>query len=274
MYKELINKSGWLRRSIFNMAMNQKSGHIPSCFSMVEILIAMYYGGVAKVFKDDPNNIERDYIFISKGHAAMAQYPILADYGFFPKEELNRFTQPEGILGLYADNRIPGIEGISGSLGHGVGMGAGISLNAKINKKDNKAFVVVGDGECYEGSIWESAMFASHYKLDNLIVIVDVNHLCILGKTEDLLNQGDIGDKWESFGWHVERVNGHSYSSIMKGFGVIGKTAGKPLVLIADTVKGKGISFMEGVAMWHNRMPSEEQITLANKDLEINSIKD
>ena len=274
MYKNLLNKSKWLRKALFDMVMRQKTGHIPSCFSMVEILISLYYGGVAKVFKDDPSNSERDYIFVSKGHAAMAQYPILADYGFFPKIELKKFTQADGMLGLYADNRIPGIEGISGSLGHGVGMGAGIALDAKKNNKNNRAFVIVGDGECYEGSIWETAMFASHHKLDNLIVIIDVNHLCILGRTKDLLNQGDLGEKWKSFGWHVEYVDGHSYKSLMGGFDSINKTQGKPLVLIADTVKGKGLSFMEGQPIWHNRMPDDALIIKAKEELEFNSIKD
>ena len=272
MYEELIDKSKWLRQSLFKMIIRQKAGHIPSSFSMAEILVSLYYGGVAKIFHEDPNNINRDYVFVSKGHAAMAQYPILADYGFFSEDELDKFTQPEGILGMYADYRIPGIEGVSGSLGHGVGMGAGIALNAKNSNRDNKSFVILGDGECYEGSIWESAMFASHHKLDNLVAIVDMNHLCILGKTDDLLDQGDLGEKWKSFGWHVERVDGHSYTSVMKGFQSIGNSSGKPVVLIADTVKGKGISFMEGKSMWHNKMPSDELIAQAEKELENNPI--
>lgn len=274
MYKNLFDKSKWLRKSLFEMAMRQKAGHIPSCFSMVEILISLYYGGVAKIFKNDPKNEERDYIFVSKGHAAMAQYPILADFGFFPKNELEKFTLPNGMLGLYADFRVPGIEGISGSLGHGIGMGAGIALDAKQNDKKNKAFVVVGDGECYEGSIWETAMFASHHKLDNLVVIVDVNKLCILGKTKDLLDQGDLGEKWKSFGWHVEYVDGHSYKSLMNGFNSLNNSSGKPIAIIADTVKGKGISYMEGQAVWHNRMPDEALIKKAKEDLEFNSIRD
>ena len=274
MYKNLLSKSKWLRKSLFDMAMSQKSGHIPSCFSMVEIMISLYYGGVAKVFKGNPDSPDRDYIFVSKGHASMTQYPILADYEFFPKSELNKFTQAGGILGLYADYKIPGIEGISGSLGHGVGMGAGIALDAKKNNKNNKAFVIVGDGECYEGSIWETAMFAAHHKLDNLIVIVDLNHLCILGRTKDLLDQGDLGEKWKSFGWHVEYVDGHSYKSLMGGFDSINKTKGKPIVLIAETVKGKGISFMEGQSQWHNRMPDDAQLLQAIKELEINTIID
>ena len=132
----------------------------------------------------------------------------------------------------------------------------------------------MGDGECYEGSIWESAMFAAHHKLDNLIVIVDLNHLIILGRTKELLNQGDLGEKWKSFGWHVEYVDGHSYKSLMGGFDSINKTKGKPIVLIADTIKGKGVSFMEGQAQWHNKKLEDNLILKAKKDLEFNTIID
>ena len=165
--------------------------------------VALYYGGVAHVVPGQPDEPNRDRIIVSKGHAAMVQYPILADLGFYDPAELDRFTQPGGLLGMYADFRIPGIEGISGSLGHGVGMGAGLALAARQNGADYRTFVVLGDGECYEGSIWESAMFAAHHQLDNLVVIVDRNDLCILGKTEDLVRLGDLEDKWRSFGWSV-----------------------------------------------------------------------
>ena len=274
MYENLISKSQWLRKTVFKMCVEKGQGHIPSCFSMIEIIISIYYGGIAKVYKNDPNNNNRDRIFVSKGHAAMTQYPILAEYGFFPSRELEKYTQPGGILGLYANSTIPGIEGISGSLGHALGIGAGISLNSKRENSNIKSYVILGDGECYEGSVWESAMFAAHHKLDNLITIIDKNKLCMLGRTEDLLSQGDLASKWESFGWHVENVNGHSYKSIMKGFSNIKNIKGKPIVIIADTVKGKGVSFMEGQNLWHNRIPNKEQATQAESDLNINPIVD
>ena len=197
----------------------------------------------------------------------MVQYPIFADLGFYDPAELNRFTQPGGLLGMYADFRIPGIEGISGSLGHGVGMGAGFALAARQDGKDYRTFVLLGDGECYEGSIWESAMFAAHHRLDNLVVVVDRNDLCILGKTEDLLALGDVEDKWRSFGWSALTVDGHSFDELITAFGHVGETQGKPLAIIANTVKGKGISFMEGRSEWHNRMPSEEQMAVARAEL-------
>ncbi len=266
---DLADKAAWLRREIFEMVIRQKKGHIPSSFSCAEILTALYYGDIVRYSRGWADDPDRDRVIISKGHAAAALYPILADIGYFPAEELARFTQPGGLLGMYADFRVPGIEGISGSLGHGIGMGAGFALAARMDKKDYRTFVVLGDGECYEGSIWESAMFAAHHKLDNLVAIVDRNALCILGQTEELLELGDLEDKWRSFGWHAVTANGHSFDSLMRALSQVGDTKGKPLAIIANTVKGKGVSFMEGRSEWHNRMPSEEQIAQARAELGI-----
>lgn len=264
---KLKDRAKWLRQAIFDMVMDAQQGHVPSSFSMVEILVALYYGGVARVFAQEPHHPQRDRIFISKGHAAHALYPIFADFGFFPREELARFTRPEGLLGMYADFRIPGIEGISGSLGHGVGMGAGIALAARQNGENHRSFVVLGDGECYEGSIWESALFAAHHRLDRLVAIVDRNQLCILGRTEDCLKLDDLAAKWQAFGWAVESADGHDFDSLYRAFSRIGHTDGKPLAIIADTVKGKGISFMEGKSGWHNKMPDAAQLAQARADL-------
>lgn len=264
---DLAEKAAWLRREVFEMAMRQKKGHVPSSFSCAEIMVSLYYGGVAKVTPGIPDDPARDKILVSKGHAAMVQYPILADLGFFDAAELERFTRPGGLLGMYADFRIPGIEGISGSLGHGLGMGAGLALAARADGHSNRSFVVLGDGECYEGSVWETAMFAAHHGLDNLIAIVDRNQLCILGKTEELLELGDLEAKWRSFGWHAVTVDGHDLDALASAFALIGKTGDKPLAIVANTVKGKGISFMEGRAEWHNRMPDEAQIAQAREEL-------
>ena len=263
----LEDKALWLRQECWDMVMRQRKGHIPSYYSCVEIIIALYYGGVARITKGRPDAPNRDRILISKGHAAAVQYPVLADLKFFSKDELKRYTQPDGLLGMYADFKIPGIEGISGSLGHGVGMGSGFAYVAKQNKENNRTFVVLGDGECYEGSIWESAMFAAHHKLDNLVVIVDRNELCILGKTKELLNLGDLEAKWQSFGWYTRTVDGHSFEELLNAFSLMGKTNGKPLSIIANTVKGKGISFMEGRPEWHNRMPDDGQMKTALVEL-------
>jgi len=264
---DLEDKALWLRQQVFDMVIRQGKGHIPSCYSCAEIMTALYYGGNVRYTVGNPDDPDRDRVIVSKGHAAMVLYPILADIGYYPAAELERFTQPGGLLGMYADFRIPGIEGISGSLGHGVGMGAGFCLAARQDKMDYRTFVVVGDGECYEGSIWESAMFAAHHRLDNLVVIVDRNQLCILGKTEDLLELGDLEEKWRSFGWDAVTIDGHSFEEIEGALNRVGSTDGKPMAIVANTVKGKGISFMEGRPEWHNRMPSDELIATARAEL-------
>ena len=207
----LEDKALWLRQECWNMVMRQKKGHIPSSYSCIEIIVALYYGGIARLTRGQPDAPNRDRIVVSKGHAAAVQYPVLADLEYFDKRELKRYTQPGGLLGMYADYKIPGIEGISGSLGHGVGMGSGFAYAAKQNDEDYRTFVILGDGECYEGSVWESAMFAAHHDLDNLVSIVDRNDLCILGKTRELLDLGDLEGKWKSFGWKAVTVNGHSF---------------------------------------------------------------
>ncbi len=213
---------------------------------------------------EDP---ERDRVIVSKGHAAMVQYPILADFDFYSKSELLKFTEPGGLLGMYADYRIPGIEGISGSLGHGIGMGAGFAIAARHDFKKYQSYIILGDGECYEGSIWEGAMFAAHHKLDNLVAIVDRNELCILGHTEELLSLGDLENKWRSFGWETFSVDGHSFNELLGTFEKIKQVVGKPSVIIANTIKGKGISFMEGKSEWHNQMPNLEQMAQARLEL-------
>jgi transketolase len=264
---DLDTKALWLRRELWDMVMAAKNGHIPSSYSCAEIVTALYYGGVVRYTPGQPDDPARDRVIISKGHAAMVLYPILADIGYFDRAELARFTQPGGLLGMYADVRIPGIEGISGSLGHGLGMGAGFALAARQDGHSHRTFVILGDGECYEGSIWETAMFAAHHKLDTLVAVVDRNALCILGPTEELVALGDLAGKWRSFGWETVEVDGHSFDELAGAFDRVGRTNGKPLCIVANTVKGKGISFMEGRAEWHNKMPNAEQLARARAEL-------
>ncbi len=264
---DLKDRAAWLRRRVFEMVMQHREGHAPSSFSMAEILTLLYYGGVARLRRGEPEWPDRDRILVSKGHAAHALYPILADLDYFDTAELERFTQPGSFLGMYADNRVPGIEGISGSLGHGLGMGAGFALSARMEGRGYRTFVILGDGECYEGSVWESAMFAAHHGLDNLVAIVDRNALCILGRTEELVRLGSLAEKWQSFGWAVQEVDGHDLAALGDALARIGRTDGRPLAIVANTVKGKGVSFMEGRAEWHNRMPSPEQEAQARREL-------
>lgn len=271
--EELKSRSLWLRQELFELVMRFKKGHIPSCFSCAEMVLALFYGGYLKLDPKNPRSRDRDKIIISKGHAAMVLYPILSDLGFFPKEELLKFTQPEGILHMYADHSIPGIESITGSLGHGIGIGCGFAYCAKRDNQPYRSFVVISDGECYEGSVWETALFAAHYRLDNFVVIVDRNGLCILDSTEKCVRLEPLEEKWKSFGWHVLTVNGHSYSEILRALdeATTNKT-GKPVTIISKSVKGKGISFMENRPEWHNQMPNEEELSRARKELQVNCI--
>ena len=269
----LKKKSHWLRKEIFEMVIKVNQGHIASALSQCEIVISLFYGGILRYKTGDPEWDLRDRIIISKGHSAMGIYPILSDIGYFSKEELKKYGTPEGILRIYGDKSIPGIDSTSGSLSQAPGIACGFCLAAKNDNKDINSFLVLSDGEHYEGSLWESAMFASHNKLDNLIFIVDRNKQIILGKSEDCLSLEPLSDKWESFGWNVHNVDGHNYLEILEAMEKSLKKNGKPTVIIAQTVKGKGISYMEDVTRWHNTMPNNEQIAVARKDLEKNCIE-
>ena len=264
----LEDKCRWLRREIFEMVVKVNQGHIASSLSQTEILIALYYGGILNYKKNDPNYKERDKLIISKGHSAMGVYPILADIGYFSKDELKKYGTPEGLLRIYGDKSIPGIECTTGSLAQGPGIAAGFCYAAKEDNLDMNSYVIISDGENYEGSIWETAMFASHYNLDNLVLIIDRNEQIILGKTEELLKLEPLNDKWKSFGWDVFSCNGHNIQELLNIFEKIKvEKNGKPKIVIANTIKGKGVSYMEDVTRWHNTMPDKDQIEMARKDL-------
>lgn len=234
---DLEAKAKWLRQNIFELVVAKKKGHIPSCFSIVEILIALYYGGIKR---------PQDKVIISKGHAAMALYPILWDLGLIPEEEKLKFTEREGILRMYADPSIPGITSVTGSLGHGVGIAAGYALAAKMDGRDERTYVILGDGECDEGSVYESINFLTHHKLHNRVrLIIDKNGLSILGKA-------NCGFPSNCDGHNLKKILQHDWT---KG------------ALVANTVKGKGISFMENQAHWHNKMMNEGEIKQARKEL-------
>jgi len=272
-YSKLISKSKWLRKEIFGMVVKVNQGHIASSLSQAEILVSLYYGGILNLKKNNPKYPGRDRVIVSKGHSAMGAYPIFADFGYIKKNELSKYGTPKGILRIYGDKSIPGIETTSGSLAQAPSIASGFAYCSKIDKQNFYTYVVLSDGEHYEGQLWEAAMFASHYKLDNLVFIVDRNKQIILGKTEKLLKLEPLGKKWQSFGWNVYEVDGHKYSQLIP---VLKKSRklknGKPTLIIANTIKGKGISYMEDVTRWHNTMPNSEQIKIAKKDLQKNCI--
>lgn len=268
---DLISKSQWLRSNVFEMSERTRQGHLASVLSQIEIVIALYYH-VMRVTPGNPNDPDRDRLIVSKGHATMSVYPVLADLGFFPAEELDKYGTPDGLLRIFGNTSIPGIEATTGSLGQGLGIGCGMAHVAKQDGKNFQTYVIVSEGEMYEGSTWESAMFAAHNKQDNLTVILDRNHKIILGDTEDMLKLEPVADKWRSFGWHVIDADGHSYESLISAFDEAKETVDKPSVIIAETTKGKGISYMEGSHEWHYLVGSKEQIELAREELKTNCI--
>lgn len=256
---DLEAKAAELRRTILETALRAGKGHIPPALSWVEIAVALYYGGVLNYGGGD----ERDRFILSKGHGCLTLYAILFDLGFFGIEGLLEFSRNGGLAG-HPDTDIPGVDACSGSLGHGLGVGAGMALSARLSGKSWRTFVLLGDGELNEGSIWEAAMFAGHHKLSNLVAIVDCNRLCSANWTSDVIG-GKLVSRFQSFGWQMESCNGHSIPAIKERLTLPGLK--RPLVLIADTTKGKGIPFMEASPLWHHRMPKGDEIEQARKAL-------
>lgn len=269
-YEQLKDRAAWLRRECFEMVVRSRKGHYPSSSSCTEILVSLYYGGWVKSDPRNPKWPLRDRVFVSKGHAGMALYPILEDLGFVPKGELAKFTKPDGIFKFYPDSEIPGIEAITGSLGHGMGLAAGHCIAGRQDGLTFRCFVVISDGECYEGSTWETALFAAHQRLNNLIVFVDRNGCCILDYTERCVALEPMAEKWRAFGWNALEIDGHDLAQIDEALKhATAKDHTKPTAIIARTVKGKGVSFMENQPGWHNKMPNEEQIAQARHELGI-----
>lgn len=265
---ELENKAKWVRRQILEMVVVSGKGHIGGAFSCVDILVALYHGRILRFDPINPGWNKRDRFILSKGHSCVALYPILADLGFFSISELNNFCQQGSMLGGHPDKNISGIEANTGSLGHGLGIAAGLALSAKIDKKDFMTVVLLGDGECYEGSVWESAMFAAHHQLDNLVAIVDRNQQCVTDFTEDCNRLEPFESKWKSFGWDVISVDGHSFEELFGIFKDIrNRESPRPLVVIANTIKGKDVSFMEKKLEWHHSVPNGKNLEIARKEL-------
>lgn len=267
-FKVLEEKALYIRNQVLDMCVRAGTGHITSSFSCAEILVALYYGGILRYDTSNPKWDGRDRFILSKGQASPILYAVLADIGFFPKTQLDKFCQADGPFGVHLQCDVPGVEVTTGSLGHGLGIGAGMALAARMDRKLYMTFVLLGDGECYEGSIWESAMFAAHHKLDNLIAIVDRNWLCTTDFTENCVALNPLDEKWKAFGWEIININGHSFEEIFSALdGFRSRRLNKPLVIIASTVKGKGISFMEDQPLWHAVAPKGKEAEMAKIEL-------
>lgn len=267
---ELKSKANKIRKDIVRMITEAKSGHPGGSLSAVDVVTALYF----KVMRHNPENPkweDRDRFILSKGHAAPLLYSVLAESGYFEVKELLTLRKLGSRLQGHPDmKRLPGIEISTGSLGHGLSVGNGMAIAGKLNRKDFRVYVLLGDGECQEGQVWEAAMTASHYKLDNVTAILDYNGLQIDGPVKDVMDIAPISKKWRAFGWNVVEINGHDFKEILDSFEKIKKLKGKPSIIIAHTTKGKGVSFMENVVDFHGKAPTKEQMVQALKELEEN----
>lgn len=264
--KELENKAKEIRRLIITMLAKAGSGHPGGSLSATDLITALYFS-VMKYNPQDPAWPERDRFHLSKGHCCPLWYAVLAEAGYFPKEKLLTLRQLGSILQGHPDKRTPGVEVASGSLGQGLSVALGMSLAAKIDKKDWRVYVLLGDGEIQEGNIWEAAMAAAHYKCDNLCAILDYNGFQIDGRTCDIMNLEPLVAKWQAFGWQAIEIDGHKMEEILSAYKKARETSGRPSIIIAHTIKGKGVSFMENVVDFHGRAPTKEEAQQALKEL-------
>lgn len=265
--KELEKIANEIRIGIIEEVYAGKSGHPGGSLSCADILTVLYFNQM-NINPDMPKSPARDRFVLSKGHASPALYSTLAQRGYFDKKELFTFRGIDSVLQGHPDMKhIPGVDMSTGSLGQGLSCANGMAISSKLNGDGYRVYCLVGDGEIEEGQIWEAAMSASHYKLDNLCVIIDNNNLQIDGKIEDVINPYPIDEKFKSFGFEVLNVNGHSVEELIEAFEEAKNIKNKPTVIIAKTIKGKGISFMEDKAEWHGKAPSEEEYNQAVEEL-------
>lgn len=259
-------KSYALRKIALNMVYTAKTGHIGGDFSVIDILNVLYnrHMNMSPAQIDDP---DRDRFILSKGHSVEALYAVLSDCGYFPESELATFSRFDSNLIGHPTRKIPGVEMNSGSLGHGLPVASGMAIAAKMDGKNYRVYTIMGDGELAEGSVWESAMLSGHYKLDNLTAIIDRNKLQISGGTEQVMAHENLADRWKSFGWNVIQADGNDIDSLDNAFTQAKNHTGSPTVIIANTTKGCGVSFMENIAGWHHRVPTADEYKQAVEEL-------
>lgn len=261
-----------IRSRVVELSHQGKTPHLGSSLSCVDLLTILYQEFL-RISRDNPEDPDRDYFFLSKGHAVTALYAILAKLGFFEENELlTKYAQPGSRLPEHPSRFcVPGVEASTGSLGHGLGLGVGVCLGNRIKGIERDCYVLLSDGECNEGSIWEAAMMAAIQKLDRLCVMVDVNKWQATGRSAEVMALEPLHDKFKAFGWEVVRIDGHDHSAIRNAMETFAHRKGKPFAIIADTIKGKGISFMEDDNNWHYRIPTPEEVALARKELGIDA---
>ena len=267
--QELQGKAALVRQDIIREVYSAKSGHPGGSLSCADIMTALYFE-VMNIDPADPAKEGRDKFVLSKGHAAPALYAAMAERGYFPKEELTTLRHiGTRLQGHPSMKKLPGLEMSTGSLGQGISAAVGMALAAKMDKSPARIYTILGDGELQEGMVWEAAMSAAHYGLDNLCAVVDHNGLQIDGKNDDVMRVNPIANKFAAFGWNVIAIDGHDMEQIVKAFADAKdvKNSGRPTVIVAETVKGKGVSFMENQAGWHGKAPNDEQAAQAMSEL-------
>lgn len=273
--KHLENKSNWVRRAVLKMAVDAHSGHVSTAFSQTEMLVALYQGKILNVDPANPKWDGRDRFILSKGQGGIGFYPVLADMGFFPLDELDRFAKTGGIFGVHCEHHTPGIETLSGSLGHGLPVATGMAHAARLDGKNHLIVCMLGDGELYEGSNWEAMFTAGHQQYGRLIVIVDRNGQATIGKLEsrDFVSDGPtqepLADKFKAFGFRVLECEGHDFESIFWAFGGIRERPewSRPTCIISNTQKGHGASVMQDKRLWHYVVPSGDDLETTIKEL-------
>lgn len=260
-----------IRRDAVRMASSGGSSHVASALSCADIL-SVLYTDVLKVDPANPSNPDRDRFILSKGHAGSALYAALAERGFMPRERLCTHCQDGSLLSGHVSHKgIPGVEVSTGSLGHGLSIGAGMAKAAQLQGKGWRVFVLQSDGECDEGSVWEAAMFAAHHRLSNLVSLIDYNKIQSLASVAETIALEPFEDKWLAFGWSVARVDGHDHDAMRRAFSGVPLEAQKPTCFLLDTIKGKGVSFMENTVLWHYRSPQGDEFTRAMRELGVDS---
>lgn len=263
----LEEKAKQIRRHIIRMLGEAGSGHPGGSLSAADIVTALYFKEM-RIEPARPDWPDRDRFVLSKGHAAPVLYAALAERGYFPVEELNTLRKLGSRLQGHPDMRkLPGVEISTGSLGQGLSAANGMALAARLDGRNSRVYALLGDGEIQEGQVWEAAMAAVHYSLDNLAVFVDYNGLQIDGPITEVMSSEPVGDKWRAFGWHVLDINGHNLRQIMAALDEARNTKGRPTVIVARTIKGKGVSFMEDLVEWHGTVPKKDQVEQALKEL-------
>lgn len=260
-----------IRKDVMLTAYRGNTGHLASAFSAVEIMTVLYFAGIIQYDRSNPDWEDRDKLIVSKGHASLVLYSVLKKIGYLSQEQLDTYCQPGSFLGgepKYGD--IPGVEATTGSLGHGLSFAVGVAVASALDQKKSRIYVLLGDGECQEGSVWEAALSAAQYKLGNLTVILDRNQLQAMGNTEDILALSPLAGKWRNFGWKVNEVDGHNIEELAQVLAEDRETElAQPRIVIAHTIKGKGVSFMENIPIWHYRMPNALEMEIVKQELDI-----